>query len=68
MSTKSKPAVVDGRLTLDLNDNQLEAAARAALATGLTVPQFAKAAIVSKLNEFTAYGEVSFGPGMRRRP
>jgi hypothetical protein len=38
-------------------------AAKAAFASGLTVPELAKAAFVSKLQQFRQTGEMTFGPG-----
>jgi hypothetical protein len=51
-------------ITTEIRDTDLMAVAlRAARETGLTVPEIAKAALVSKLRQFKETGQMTFGPG-----
>jgi hypothetical protein len=52
-------------ILIEADDEMKQAAVRASLACGMTVSQLAKAALVSKLNEFTEHGQVTFGPGKK---
>ena len=50
-------------IKVELTDDQKAVAIRAAFACGLTVPEIAKAAMISKLKEFETHGQMTFGPG-----